>query len=32
MNVSVLQNGIYFLHLYDSSNSKQETRKIVIKH
>jgi hypothetical protein len=32
INVSVLQNGIYFLHLYDISNSKQETRKIMIKH
>ncbi|MDR1407219.1 MAG: T9SS type A sorting domain-containing protein [Tannerella sp.] len=32
INVSVLQNGIYFLHVYDISNGKQETKKIVIKH
>jgi hypothetical protein len=32
INVSVLQNGIYFLHLYDVSSGKQETKKILIKH
>jgi hypothetical protein len=32
INVSVLQNGIYFLHLYDISSARQEIRKILIKH
>ncbi|MDR1222418.1 MAG: T9SS type A sorting domain-containing protein, partial [Tannerella sp.] len=32
INVSVLQNGIYFLHLYDIPSGKQEIRKIMIKH
>ena len=31
INVSVLQNGIYFLHLHDISSARQEVRKIVIK-
>jgi hypothetical protein len=32
IDVSVLQNGIYFLHIYDTLSGKQEIRKIVIKH
>ncbi|MDR2773880.1 MAG: T9SS type A sorting domain-containing protein [Tannerella sp.] len=32
INVSVLQNGIYFLRLYNISSGKQEMKKIVIKH
>jgi hypothetical protein len=32
INVSVLQNGIYFLHLHDISSGKQDIKKIMIKH
>jgi hypothetical protein len=32
INVSALQNGIYFLHLRDIPDGKQEIRKIIIKH
>jgi hypothetical protein len=32
IDVSVLPNGIYLLHLYNLSSGKREVRKIVIKH
>jgi hypothetical protein len=32
INVSVIPNGIYVLRLYDILSSKQETKKIVVKH
>lgn len=31
-NVSNMQNGFYFLHVYDGANSKPEIKVVVIKH